>query len=98
VGAIQRRRGLVREDDLGTMSHRSRDRNPLLLAGRHLPGELAAAVRDLELLEQPLAAAVARREDVLLRREMVDQEVVLEDEAEVPAAELCQSVPRQRGV
>ena len=82
VHAVERGRGLVREDHRGLMHDRPGDRRPLPLARRHLPGELVAARGDPELRQQPLRVAGALDADVLQRRQVVDQEMVLEDDPE----------------
>jgi len=99
---VQRAGRFVRQDDVAAVHQRARDTHALLLAARQLPGAMAGAVAQAQAPQQfggalqPGLAALAgidgRHLDVALRRQVGQQVIALENEAEVFAAQFGQFV------
>ena len=105
--AVEVARGLVGEDEAGAVHERARDGDALLLAAGELRRAVAEPLAEPELFEQRsrprlrlaaerLPADHGRHRDVLQRRELRQQVVELEDEADLLVAELREPVVRLR--
>jgi hypothetical protein len=91
---------LVGEDDRRPGDHRASDRHALALPARELLGAVVQSMAEADTLQRHLrggAALVGRRAaveqamgDVVQRGHPVDQEELLEDEADRPRAQPCQ--------
>ena len=98
VGTIQRRSRLVGEDGGGVSDNRTRDRDPLLLAGAELAGKCVDLVGKADGRQgvnrlrvgapSSLAAHLERQSDVLHRRQRGKQMIGLEDEADMAAPQI----------
>ncbi len=90
---VQIARRLVRQDERGLGDHGARDADELLLAAGELAGIEILLAHDAEAVERVADQALAlgrldvavgeRQVEVLVDREVVDQVVALEDEADV---------------
>jgi hypothetical protein len=100
--AVQRAGGLVGQDDAAAVHQRAGDGHPLLLAAGELARHMLGAVAQAQALQQGLRAAVAvrgrqagvdrRHLHIALGRQVGQQVIALEDEAEVLAPQLGQFV------
>lgn len=101
-------RRLVRQHEVGLHGERARHRNPLLLAARHVVGEVAGEILQPDLRQQPVRPGL----DLLVRKATVDehghhdvlpcgegrdQEMVLEHEADGVAAQMRDLGIAERG-
>jgi len=95
--AVEVAGGLVGQDQQGVVDQGSGQRHPLALAPGQPVGQVVAAIRDIQPLEQLDGPATGparrgpdeqgRQLDVLDRGELVDQVETLEHEADRPAAQ-----------
>ena len=90
---VQGAGGLVAEQELGVLREGSRDGDPLLLAAGELGREVVHPVGKAHVPQhllgvQGVRADLGRQLHVLESRQVLDQVIELEDEADVPAAVL----------
>src|SRR5581483_787411 len=91
-------RRLVRENQFGIRDHRARHRHQLLLSARKLTGVQIALAHDMESIQRvahnrralrPLHIAIRKRNvQILVHRQVVDQVIALEHEADILLVQL----------